>query len=89
MKRFVLVVFVCWSVLAIADAEPVIFIVRHAEKGTTGGDDPDLSGAGQKRADALARILKDAQIAAVFVTNSSAHSKQRLRQRTPPTSFRQ
>jgi 2,3-bisphosphoglycerate-dependent phosphoglycerate mutase len=51
-----------------ADAGPVVFIVRHAEKATTGGDDPDLSLAGQKRVDAPARILKDSQITAVFVT---------------------
>ena len=50
------------------EATPVIFIVRHAEKATTGGNDPDLSVAGQKRTEALARILKDAQITAVFVT---------------------
>ena len=50
------------------DAAPFVFIVRHAEKAAAGGDNPDLSDAGQKRADALARILKDAQITAVFVT---------------------
>ena len=50
------------------DAAPIIFIVRHAEKAKTGGNDPDLSDAGQKRADALARILKDSQITTVFVT---------------------
>jgi 2,3-bisphosphoglycerate-dependent phosphoglycerate mutase len=49
-------------------AAPVIFIVRHAEKAKIGGNDPDLSETGQKRADALARILKDSQITAVFVT---------------------
>lgn len=47
---------------------PVIFMVRHAEKATTGGNDPDLSVAGRKRAEALADILKDSQITAVFVT---------------------
>ena len=51
-----------------ADSAPVTFIVRHAEKATTGGDDPDLSLAGQKRAEALARILNDSQITSVFVT---------------------
>jgi phosphohistidine phosphatase SixA len=51
-----------------ANAAPVIFIVRHAEKATSGGNDPDLSLQGQKRADALARILKDSQITSVFVT---------------------
>jgi broad specificity phosphatase PhoE len=51
-----------------ANAAPVIFIVRHAEKASTGGNDPDLSQDGQKRADALAHILKDSQITSVFVT---------------------
>jgi phosphohistidine phosphatase SixA len=51
-----------------ANAAPVIFIVRHAEKASTGGDDPDLSLQGQKRADALAHILKDSQVTSVFVT---------------------
>jgi broad specificity phosphatase PhoE len=50
------------------DAAPVIFVVRHAEKASTGGNDPDLSLAGQKRADVLVGILKDSQITAVFVT---------------------
>jgi len=51
-----------------ANAAPVIFIVRHAEKASSGGNDPDLSPEGQKRADALAHILKDSQITSVFVT---------------------
>jgi broad specificity phosphatase PhoE len=50
------------------DAAPVVFIVRHAEKATIGGNDPDLSDAGQRRAEALARVLKDSQITSVFVT---------------------
>jgi len=51
-----------------ADATPVVFIVRHAEKAATGGNDPELSVEGQNRAKALARILKDSQITTVFVT---------------------
>jgi broad specificity phosphatase PhoE len=50
------------------EAAPIIFIVRHAEKASTGGNDPGLSPEGQKRAEALARILKDSQITSVFVT---------------------
>jgi phosphohistidine phosphatase SixA len=49
-------------------AAPVIFIVRHAEKASSGDKDPDLSVQGQKRADALAHILQDSQIRSVFVT---------------------
>lgn len=62
---------ILWTLLLVAsaaDAPPVVFIVRHAEKAPTDGDDPELSVAGQKRAEALARILTDAQIKAVFVT---------------------
>ena len=51
-----------------AGAAPVIFIVRHAEKASSGDKDPDLSVQGQKRADALAHILQDSQITSVFVT---------------------
>ena len=51
-----------------ADAVPVIFVVRHAEKASAEDNDPELSVAGQKRADALARVLKDSQITAIFVT---------------------
>lgn len=56
------------SAAAVADSAPFIFIVRHAEKATNEGNDPDLSQAGQKRADALARVLKDSRITAIFVT---------------------
>src|SRR5215510_6597584 len=51
-----------------AGAAPVIFIVRHAEKASTGDKDPDLSPEGQKRAKTLAHILQDSQITSVFVT---------------------
>jgi broad specificity phosphatase PhoE len=68
MKTLALVVSVILSAAVLADAAPFIFVVRHAEKATSGGNDPDLSEAGQKRAEALARVLKDSQITAVFVT---------------------
>ena len=68
MKRFTSSCLIVLCLAAAAHASPVILIVRHAEKATTGGNDPDLSLAGQKRADALARILRDSQITAVFVT---------------------
>lgn len=52
-------------------AEPLIFIVRHAEKSDAAGGDPknpDLSEAGRTRAEALAHALRDADITAVFAT---------------------
>ena len=71
MKRLVfsLLLFVSVSLsAAAAGPQPLVVIVRHAEKATEGGKDPDLSPEGQTRADALARILKDANIKSIFTT---------------------
>ena len=68
MRRLALILWIFLCLATAVDAVPVIFVVRHAEKAGTGGNDPELSVAGQKRAEALARILKDSQITAVFVT---------------------
>jgi broad specificity phosphatase PhoE len=54
--------------VSIASAQPVVVIVRHAEKAANDGKDPDLSAAGRTRADALARILKDSGITAIFTS---------------------
>ena len=68
MKHLALVLSIVLLLVTGGKAAPVVFIVRHAEKANSGGKDPELSVQGQKRADALANILKDSQIAAVFVT---------------------
>jgi broad specificity phosphatase PhoE len=68
MKHLPLILSISLLLVTAANAAPVIFIVRHAEKTRAGGNDPDLSLQGRKRADALAHILKDSQITAVFVT---------------------
>jgi len=52
----------------LVSAQPVVVLVRHAEKAASGGNDPDLSSAGHARADALARILKDSVITAIFTS---------------------
>src|SRR5437016_10383407 len=67
MKAIALFILLFVSV-PIASAQPVVVIVRHAEKATNGGNDPDLSSAGRARADALARILKDSGITAIFTS---------------------
>jgi phosphohistidine phosphatase SixA len=67
MKALALSLLVFVSV-SMASAQPVVVIVRHAEKTTNDGSDPDLSSAGRARADALARILKDSGITAIFTT---------------------
>ena len=68
MKHFALIISIGLLLATCASAAPVVFIVRHAEKASSGGKDPDLSVEGQKRAQALARILKDSEITSVFVT---------------------
>ncbi len=68
MKRLFLTLLLSVACIAAAAARPAIFIVRHAEKATTGGNDPDLSAAGRQRAQRLANVLKDARISAIFVT---------------------
>jgi 2,3-bisphosphoglycerate-dependent phosphoglycerate mutase len=68
MKHLALILSIALLLVTGTNAAPFVFIVRHAEKASTGGKDPDLSVQGQKHADALAHILKDSQITAVFVT---------------------
>ena len=53
--------------LSTATAQSTIFIVRHAEKADA-TKDPDLSKAGRARAEALAKMLKDTNITAVYAT---------------------
>jgi broad specificity phosphatase PhoE len=67
MKALALFLLLFVSV-SVAWAQPVVVIVRHAEKAADGGTDPDLSSAGRARADALARILKDSGVTAIFTS---------------------
>ena len=55
------------SPLAAADTTTVI-LVRHAEKASTGGNDPSLSEAGQARARVLGHVAGATQAAALYVT---------------------
>ncbi len=54
-----------WAV----DAQPkatVVFLVRHAEKGTMPKNDPPLTEAGRSRAALLAKMLRSASVTAVY-----------------------
>jgi 2,3-bisphosphoglycerate-dependent phosphoglycerate mutase len=66
-RRLIIIAAILLFTLSAVAASPIIFVVRHAEK-SADGNDPDLSAAGQERAEALARMLKDAEITAIFTT---------------------
>lgn len=68
MRILVCVVLIALVRCTAAAAEPFVVVVRHAEKASKGGNDPDLTPAGKKRADALAAMLKDSQIVAIFTS---------------------
>ncbi len=69
MKRSILSFLLLGLLLAATVvAQPTIFIVRHAEKNPGPGKDPDLSDAGRARAELLARVLRDAGLTAIYVT---------------------
>lgn len=75
MRHFFAVLVLVVSSAVAAAADPVIFLVRHAERADAGmasakaaGADPDLSSDGVARANALAGVLKEARITAVITT---------------------
>ena len=50
------------------DPPTVVLLVRHAEKAAQPADDPPLTAEGQRRADALVAIARDAGVAAIVTT---------------------
>jgi broad specificity phosphatase PhoE len=66
------IVSLTFSLLAapcLAQAQQVVFLVRHGEQ-ASGSDDPPLTEAGQRRAMALAALLKDAGLTAIYVSEA-------------------
>lgn len=58
-----------WPAVAPAQGKPTtVYLVRHAEKGTTPAADPPLTPAGAARAQALATLLTDSGVTAVITT---------------------
>ena len=53
---------------ASSSATTIVILVRHAEKAATGGNDPDLTPLGRRRADELATTLRNAGVDAIVVS---------------------
>lgn len=68
MKRLVPILLLFCLFVSAAAAQPTIFVVRHAEKAPSNDKDPNLSEAGSRRADSLAKLLQDANISAIYAT---------------------
>ena len=50
------------------EAAPLVLLVRHAEKASEEGDDPNLTADGAQRAKDLAAALRDAGVTAIITT---------------------
>ena len=66
-KCFVLCCFLVGLALSSSFSQSTVFIVRHAEKADN-SKDAELSEAGRARAEALANMLRDSKISAIYTT---------------------
>jgi broad specificity phosphatase PhoE len=70
MKRKSLAVLGLLGALSLpAASEPVVILVRHAEKSAEPGNDPSLSEPGKQRAAALAEALRNTRVSAIYTTH--------------------
>lgn len=70
MKKLVLgLLFLVFVQVSYAQTVTTFILVRHAEKASEGGSDPELKPEGLKRAEALAALLSKTNIDAVYSTN--------------------
>jgi phosphohistidine phosphatase SixA len=71
-RRIALAAVLLLTVVSLAAAQDVVFVVRHAERADAGMkkgmEDPPLSAAGEARAKTLARMLRSADVEHVFAT---------------------
>ncbi len=65
---FFLIVVMLGASAVITDAQQMIILVRHTEQAGSGAGDPPLTEAGERRAERLARVLKDTGIDVIFVS---------------------
>lgn len=68
MRAVVVFVLALVAMATWAEAQAIVFVVRHAEKAESAGKDPALTERGRARAENLAAILRDAQVTAIYVS---------------------
>jgi broad specificity phosphatase PhoE len=54
----------------LTDAQQIVFLVRHAEQASGANGDEPLTETGQRRARALAAVLKDTGLTAIYISES-------------------
>ncbi len=70
MKKLILLFLLTISITAYSQQTITTFILtRHAEKGDDGTKDPDLTQAGNERAQLLVKLLKQTKVDAIYSTN--------------------
>jgi broad specificity phosphatase PhoE len=69
LRLLVVFAFGLLAVPLVAETQQVVFLVRHAEQSVE-GDDPPLTEAGHRRALALADLLKDAHLSAIYTSEA-------------------
>lgn len=69
-NTLIILLFISIAVETHAQNNPIttLILVRHAEKGSDGSDDPDLKPEGNERANKLALLLTNTKVDAVFST---------------------
>jgi len=68
MKALLCSVFLTISSLCFTQNDSVIFLVRHAERSSQGGDNALLNAVGEQRAKCLAQTLERAGITEIYAT---------------------
>jgi broad specificity phosphatase PhoE len=71
-KIFIILLFFGSSSYSLAQSkqETIIFLVRHAAKSMESSDNPSLSAKGKQQAEKLANLLSDAEIEAIYSTDT-------------------